>query len=119
MPSAASRLGVLSVSWKSGPDQPIGRLPVAFSTASIDQLFDPAQLQRALHYETDTFASVYLQNNGNGTFTASPLPNVAQIAPIRGIIAADLDDPAVQESRRAYAQRNQRSRRASSSPLQS
>jgi len=63
----------------------------AFSTASIDQLFDPAQLQRALHYETDTFASVYLQNNGNGTFTATPLPNLAQIAPIRGIIAADLD----------------------------
>ena len=63
----------------------------AFSTASIDQLFDPAQLQRALHYETDTFASVYLQNNGNGTFTASPLPNLAQIAPIRGIIAGDLD----------------------------
>src|SRR5207249_2997284 len=63
----------------------------AFSTASIDQLFDPAQVQRALHYETDTFASVYLQNNGNGTFTATPLPNLAQIAPIRGIIAADLD----------------------------
>jgi hypothetical protein len=27
---------VFSVSWKSGPDQPIGRWPVAFSTASIE-----------------------------------------------------------------------------------
>src|SRR5712691_12153100 len=36
MPSAARRLGVFGVSWKSGPDQPSGRLPVAFSTASIE-----------------------------------------------------------------------------------
>src|SRR6185436_17294699 len=28
----------------------------AFSTASIDQLFSRGQLDRALHYETDTFA---------------------------------------------------------------
>ena len=27
---------MFGVSWKSGPDQPIGRLPVAFSTASIE-----------------------------------------------------------------------------------
>jgi len=55
------------------------------------QIFRPAQLKRALHYETDTFASLYLQNNGNGTFTATPLPNLAQISPIRGIVATDVD----------------------------
>src|SRR6266704_324404 len=63
----------------------------SFAAASVAQLFGTAQLGRALHYQTDTFASVYLQNNGDGTFTATPLPNLAQIAPIRGIIAADLD----------------------------
>jgi len=63
----------------------------AFSTAAMDQIFRPAQLKRALHYETDTFASLYLQNNGNGTFTATPLPNLAQISPIRGIVATDVD----------------------------
>jgi hypothetical protein len=63
----------------------------AFSSASIDQLLSPAQLRGAVHYETDTFASVYLQNNGNGTFTASALPHFAQIAPIRGIVATDVD----------------------------
>jgi len=36
MPSAASKSGVLVVSWKSGPDQPTGRVPVARSTASIE-----------------------------------------------------------------------------------
>ncbi len=63
----------------------------AFSQASIPQLFGSSQLQRAIHYQTDTFASVYLQNNGDGTFTASQLPNLAQISPIKGIIAHDVD----------------------------
>ena len=63
----------------------------AFSNASISQMFSPNQLQRALHYETDTFASLYLQNNGNGTFSATPLPMAAQVSPIRGIIVRDVD----------------------------
>jgi hypothetical protein len=63
----------------------------SFATASVEQLFGAPQLRRALHYQTDTFASVYLQNNGDGTFTSVPLPNQAQISPIRGIIAHDVD----------------------------
>jgi hypothetical protein len=63
----------------------------AFSDASIAQMFDASQLRRALHYQTDTFASLYLQNNGNGTFSAIPLPLAAQVSPIRGIIARDVD----------------------------
>ena len=63
----------------------------AFATASIPQLFDAAQLRRALHYQVDTFASVYLQNNGDGSFSVVPLPNPAQVSPIRGIVAHDVD----------------------------
>src|SRR5213080_2399021 len=63
----------------------------SFATASAAQLFGASQLRRAIHYQTDTCASVYLQNNGNGTFTARPLPNLAQISPMRGIIAHDVD----------------------------
>ena len=63
----------------------------AFATASIQQLFTPAQLQSALHYQADTFASMYLHNDGNGRFTATALPNAAQIAPIRGILPVDVD----------------------------
>jgi enediyne biosynthesis protein E4 len=62
-----------------------------FANASVQDLFGAEQLKRALHYETDTFASLYLQNNGNGTFTATPLPNLAQVAPIRGIVVKDVD----------------------------
>jgi len=64
---------------------------VAFANASMTQLFGAGKLQRALHYQTDTFASLYLQNNGNGTFTAAALPNLAQISPIRGIAIQDVD----------------------------
>src|SRR5438552_9957574 len=63
----------------------------AFSEASIPQMFGAAQLQQALHYQADTFTSVYLQNNGNGTFSASALPTLAQTSPIRGIVAHDVD----------------------------
>src|SRR5213596_1938679 len=63
----------------------------SFAAASVEQLFGTAASRHALHYQTDTFASLYLQNNGDGTFTAVPLPNLAQIAPIRGIIAHDVD----------------------------
>lgn len=62
----------------------------SFSQATVQQLFGPG-LRQALHYQTDTFASVYLQNNGDGTFTSSPLPELAQIAPIRGIVPQDVD----------------------------
>ena len=69
------------------------RIPsyASFAAASVEQLFGAPQLRRALHYQTDTFASVYLQNNGDGTFTSVSLPNLAQISPIRGIIAHDVD----------------------------
>jgi hypothetical protein len=50
-----------------------------------------AQLKQALHYEADTFASMYLHNSGNGTFEPTALPNLAQIAPVRAILPNDVD----------------------------
>ncbi|MEO8577802.1 MAG: VCBS repeat-containing protein [Gemmatimonadales bacterium] len=64
----------------------------SFSQASIPQLLNPAQLKNAVHYETDTFASVYLHNEGGGKFASTALPNLAQIAPIRGMITTDVDN---------------------------
>lgn len=64
----------------------------SFAEASVQQVFSSSQLQQALHYQTDTFASVYLRNNGDGTFTSSALPNLAQIAPIKAIVVDNVDD---------------------------
>ncbi|HEX2693664.1 MAG TPA: VCBS repeat-containing protein [Gemmatimonadaceae bacterium] len=63
----------------------------SFAQASIPQILTPAQLQHAIHYQADTFASVFLHNAGGGSFTVSNLPNLAQIAPIKGIVVDDVD----------------------------
>ena len=63
----------------------------AFARATLPQLFTPAQLEKAVHYEMDTFASMLLHNDGGGRFTATALPMPAQITPVRGIVAHDVD----------------------------
>ena len=63
----------------------------AFAQADVVGALGPNAVAHTLHYQADTFASLYLQNNGNGTFTAAPLPQAAQVAPIRGIIPMDVD----------------------------
>jgi hypothetical protein len=73
---------------------PIGlRFPTygSFANAPLKDVISEAQLKGALHLEADTFASMHLRNNGDGTFTATALPNLAQIAPIRGIVTHDVD----------------------------
>jgi hypothetical protein len=63
----------------------------AFAAANIHQLFTPAQLGEAVHYQADTFASMYLHNEGGGAFKATSLPSMAQISPIKGILVQDVD----------------------------
>jgi len=63
----------------------------AYSTATVQQVLSELQLQRALHLQADTFASVYLQNQGSNRFAVTVLPNLSQISPVRGIIAVDVD----------------------------
>jgi hypothetical protein len=63
----------------------------SFSNATIPEILTPQQLQRAVHYQTDMFTSVFLHNEGNGHFRLSALPPAAQIAPIRGMAVTDVD----------------------------
>jgi hypothetical protein len=63
----------------------------SFADASVDQLFSPAQLQKAVHYQADTFASVLLRNDGKGGFSVTALPLLAQIAPTTAIAVHDVD----------------------------
>ncbi|UCG85430.1 MAG: VCBS repeat-containing protein [Gemmatimonadota bacterium] len=63
----------------------------SFATASVREMFGSSRLELAVHYQADTFASAYLQNDGDGTFTWLPLPNLAQISPINGIIVHEVD----------------------------
>jgi hypothetical protein len=63
----------------------------SFADATVAQLFTPAQLQSAVHLQADTFASMYLHNEGKAGFRATALPNAAQLAPVRGIVVHDVD----------------------------
>lgn len=67
----------------------------SFATATVQELLTPAQLQQAVHLEVDTFASVVLHGDGKGSFTMSPLPNLAQISPVRAIAVHDVDGDAM------------------------
>ena len=63
----------------------------SFADVSMSQAFGKQTLENALHFQADTFASVYLRNDGHGQFTMTALPNLAQIAPIKGIVVQDVD----------------------------
>ena len=63
----------------------------SFANVSMGEAFGEASLKQALHYTADSFASVYLHNEGGGKFSSHVLPNLAQLSPMRGIIADDVD----------------------------
>ena len=63
----------------------------SFARASVQELFGATQLQQAIHYQADTFASMYLHNDGGGTFSSLALPSLAQIGPIKAIVVHDVD----------------------------
>lgn len=63
----------------------------SFGASRVEDIFSSAELKRAQLLEAHTFASSVAINNGNGTFTLQPLPVAAQLAPIRSIVADDVD----------------------------
>lgn len=64
----------------------------AFSDETIQQVLSSEELNQSLHFEADNFASVYLQNNGDGTFTSTELPALAQISPLKSILVHDVEE---------------------------
>jgi len=62
-----------------------------FATATIDQMFTPEQLKGAQELSANSFASVYLKNNGNGKFEMTSLPQAAQYSVINGMEVDDFD----------------------------
>ena len=58
---------------------------------TIQEAFPREKLNEATRYQADLFESVQLKNNGDGTFEVVHLPEMAQISPIKGIVAYDAD----------------------------
>lgn len=63
----------------------------AFATATFQEVYPINKNKDMLHYTANTFASSYLENNGDGTFTIKPLPTMAQISSVNDILIDDFD----------------------------
>jgi hypothetical protein len=69
------------------------RLPTYASYAgkSVEDIFTPAELKDAAVRQAYTFATTLVRNEGGGRFTLVPLPDAAQLAPVHGMLATDVD----------------------------
>lgn len=63
-----------------------------YGKATIQDLFQPEQLNGAMKLKSTQFSSVYIENKGNNTFNIKELPTAAQTAPIFGIVPTDIDE---------------------------
>jgi hypothetical protein len=63
----------------------------SFAMATIDKVFSPEQMKKALTRKAVIFKSVLCRNDGNGHFTLIPLPMQAQISVLNGMITDDFD----------------------------
>ena len=57
----------------------------------VTDIFTPAELSDALLKTVYTFATSFVRHNSDGSFTVVPLPDEAQLAPVYGILATDVD----------------------------
>lgn len=63
----------------------------SFADATLEDIYTKEDLEDALHYQAWNFASSYIQNDGDGNFSVSKLPNEVQLSSINGIIAEDFN----------------------------
>lgn len=63
----------------------------SFSYVSMAEIFGDDVLESADKYEADTFSSSLFINNGNGTFYETDLPEIAQISPVKSVLADDFN----------------------------
>jgi hypothetical protein len=63
----------------------------SYAGKTVEQIFTSAELSDALVRRARTFATTLVRNEGGGRFTLVPLPDEAQLAPVYGILPADVD----------------------------
>ena len=62
-----------------------------YAKKTVRDLFTEDELSGALLRKVSTFATSVLLNKGDGSFAVAPLPDEAQLAPVYGILAGDLE----------------------------
>ena len=61
----------------------------SYAVATMDQILPAEQRKGALRLSANNFQSSYFRNDGNGKFSALPLPVEAQVSVLNGIIVED------------------------------
>ncbi|WP_181039942.1 FG-GAP-like repeat-containing protein [Aureitalea marina] len=62
-----------------------------FASSSLTQIYGNENLEDALHYQAETFSSVYLENLANGSFQISTLAVEVQMSPVNDIVVHDFN----------------------------
>ncbi len=62
-----------------------------YAEKSIEEIFSPEQLKHALVLTVAQTQTCIFINDGKGNFTMKPLPAMAQLSPVFGILAKDLN----------------------------
>ncbi|HMG66195.1 MAG TPA: VCBS repeat-containing protein, partial [Chitinophagaceae bacterium] len=63
-----------------------------FANADIHEMFTEDQMKDALVLHANNFRSCYMENKGNGKFELHPLPVLAQMAPLDGMVVDDFNN---------------------------
>jgi hypothetical protein len=63
----------------------------SYAGKTVEQVFTPDELRGALVKRAYTFSTTLVRNDGGGRFTLVPLPDEAQLAPVYGMLATDVD----------------------------
>lgn len=64
----------------------------SFASADLEVVYGKENMAAALNYKATNFASCYLENKGDMTFSVKPLHNLAQITAIKSIVSKDIDN---------------------------
>lgn len=62
-----------------------------FANADLETIYTEEKVSEAIELQVQTFANMYLENDGAGGFILHEMPKEAQLSPINGIIAKDFD----------------------------
>jgi hypothetical protein len=63
----------------------------SYANSTIQEVFTPDVLEKALKVKATNLHSSFIQNNGNGKFTLIPLPAQAQFSALNGMITDDFN----------------------------
>jgi len=62
-----------------------------FASMDLKEVYGESNLEEALHYEAQTFASTFIENLGNGKFKLKELPVQAQFSSVNDILIEDFN----------------------------